>query len=258
MTPLAESFDFTGRRVLITGAANGFGQAAARRFHAQGASLVLADIEAKPLAELAAELGAQSFVFDQADSNSINEMAAAVGTVDVLINNAGALVAKPLLDTSEAEARHLIDTDFLGVFLLTQQFGRRMVAQGRGVIVSVGSQTAFCGGENRGIYAAAKAAVSQLTRAAAVEWGPHGVRVVTLLPGYVATPLTARNRYPMPFLLDADTFADRAWRAIQAGASRRVIPWQMAIVARLLHALPDALFDRLFAGRGRKHRRGER
>jgi short-subunit dehydrogenase len=61
----------------------------------------------------------------------------------------------------------------------------------------------------------------------------------------------------MPFLLDADTFADRAWRAIQAGASRRVIPWQMAIVARLLHALPDALFDRLFAGRGRKHRRGE-
>jgi short-subunit dehydrogenase len=84
------------------------------------------------------------------------------------------------------------------------------------------------------------------------------VRVVTLLPGYVATPLTARNRYPMPFLLDADTFAERAWRAIQAGSSRRVIPWQMAIVARLLQVLPDPLFDRLFAGRGRKHRRGER
>ena len=196
MTPFAESFDFTGRRVLITGAANGFGQAAARRFHAQGASMVLADIEAEPVKALAAELGAQSFVFDQADTNSINEMAAAVGTVDVLINNAGALVAKPLLDTNEAEARHLIDTDFLGVFLLTQQFGRRMVAQGRGVIVSVGSQTAFCGGENRGIYAAAKAAVSQLTRAAAVEWGPHGVRVVCLAPGRSITRMTQQTAAP--------------------------------------------------------------
>ncbi|MBM3406015.1 MAG: SDR family oxidoreductase [Betaproteobacteria bacterium] len=196
MTPLAESFDFTGRRVLITGAANGFGQAAARRFHAQGASLVLADIEAEPVKALAAQLGAQAFVFDQADAPSIGELAAAVGTVDVLINNAGALVAKPLLDTSEAEARHLIDTDFLGVFLLTQHFGRLMVAQGRGVIVSVGSQTAFCGGENRGIYAAAKAAVSQLTRAAAIEWGPHGVRVVCLAPGRSITRMTQQTAAP--------------------------------------------------------------
>jgi len=195
MTPLAESFDFTGRRVLITGAANGFGQAAARRFHAQGASLVLADIEAEPVKALAAQLGAQAFVFDQADAPSIGELAAAVGTVDVLINNAGALVAKPLLDTSEAEARHLIDTDFLGVFLLTQHFGRLMVAQGRGVIVSVGSQTAFCGGENRGIYAAAKAAVSQLTRAA-IEWGPHGVRVVCLAPGRSITRMTQQTAAP--------------------------------------------------------------
>lgn len=190
MKPLADSFRFDGRRVLITGAANGFGQAAARRFHAQGASLVLADIEAQPLAVVAQELGAEHVVFDQSDSRSIAELSAAVGTVDVLVNNAGALVAKPLLDTSEDEARKLIDTDFLGVLLLTQHFGRRMVEQGRGVIVSVGSQTAFCGGENRGIYAAAKAAISQLTRAAAVEWGPHGVRVVCIAPGRSITRMT--------------------------------------------------------------------
>jgi len=191
--PLSDSFDFKGRRVLITGAANGFGQAAARRFHQQGATLVLADIEAQPLAELARELGAKAVLFDQADSRSIAALAEQAGTVDVLINNAGALVAKPLLETSEDEARKLIDTDFLGVLLLTQHFGRRMVEQRHGVIVSVGSQTAFCGGENRGIYAAAKAAVSQLTRSAAVEWGPHGVRVVCIAPGRSITRMTQQT-----------------------------------------------------------------
>lgn len=196
MNPLAESFNFSGRRVLITGAANGFGAATARRFHAQGASVVLADIEAQPLAALADELGAQPVVFDQADSRSIASLADEVGTVDVLVNNAGALVAKPLLETSEDEARKLIDTDFLGVLLLTQHFGRRMVERRRGVIVSVGSQTAFCGGENRGIYAAAKAAISQLTRSAAVEWGPHGVRVVCLAPGRSITRMTQQTASP--------------------------------------------------------------
>ena len=196
VNPLAESFNFSGRRVLITGAANGFGAATARRFHAQGASVVLADIEAQPLAALADELSAPSVVYDQADSRSIASLADAVGTVDVLVNNAGALVAKPLLETSEDEARKLIDTDFLGVLLLTQHFGRRMVERRRGVIVSVGSQTAFCGGENRGIYAAAKAAISQLTRSAAVEWGPYGVRVVCLAPGRSITRMTQQTASP--------------------------------------------------------------
>ncbi|MDZ4361128.1 MAG: short-chain dehydrogenase, partial [Variovorax sp.] len=83
-----------------------------------------------------------------------------------------------------------------------------------------------------------------------------GVSVVTVLPGYVDTPLTQQNRYSMPFLLSADTFADRAFDAIQARASYRVIPWQMGVVAKLLRALPNAWFDRLLAGRPRKHRQG--
>jgi short-subunit dehydrogenase len=90
-----------------------------------------------------------------------------------------------------------------------------------------------------------------------VECRGQGVRVVTLLPGYVATPLTARNPYGMPFLLSADAFAERAFAAIASGSSYRVIPWQMAIVAKLMRVLPNPLFDKLFAGRGRKKRRGE-
>ena len=78
--------------------------------------------------------------------------------------------------------------------------------------------------------------------------------MITLLPGYIATPMTAGDHFSLPFLLSADQFAERAERAIAAGASYRVIPWQMGVVARLLRLLPNAVFDRLFAGRPRKPR----
>jgi len=80
---------------------------------------------------------------------------------------------------------------------------------------------------------------------------------VTLVPGYIDTPLTRENRYRMPFLMAPEAFADRAFRAIDAGDSYRVIPWQMGVVAKLLRLLPNAWFDRLLQGRPRKHRRGE-
>ena len=180
---LARDLDFTGRRVLVTGAANGFGAAMADAFHAAGAALVLADVEAGPLAELAGRLGAEHHVYDQADPAAIDRLADAAGPVDTLVANAGILVAKPLLETSLEEIRRIVDIDLVGTIRLVQQVGRGMVGRGQGVILSIGSQTAFTGGENRAVYAAAKAAVSQLTRGAAVEWGPHGVRVLCLAPG---------------------------------------------------------------------------
>jgi NAD(P)-dependent dehydrogenase (short-subunit alcohol dehydrogenase family) len=193
---LERLIDFSGRRVLITGAANGFGLAMAERFAEQGATLILADIEPGPLEAAARRLGAESQVFDQADSASVQALCEAAGVVDVLVNNAGVLVAKPLLETSVDEIRRLVDVDFIGVCQLMQGIGRGMVARRRGVILSIGSQTAFCGGENRGVYAAVKSAVSQLTRAAAIEWGPHGVRVVCLAPGRSITRMTAATAAP--------------------------------------------------------------
>ena len=77
---------------------------------------------------------------------------------------------------------------------------------------------------------------------------------MTIVPGYIDTPLTQGNRYGMPFLMQADAFADRAYAAITAGHAYRVIPWQMGVVAKLLRALPNPLFDRLLAGRPRKQR----
>lgn len=193
---LDQALDFTGRRVLVTGAANGFGEATARAFSARGASLILADIEAEPLRALAAELACECHVFDQADPASVDRLACEAGIVDVLVNNAGVLIARPLLETTLEDIRKLIDTDLIGALRLIQGIGRGMVERRRGVIVSIGSQTAFSGGENRAVYAAAKAAISQLTRAAAVEWGPFGVRVVCLAPGRSITRMTRETARP--------------------------------------------------------------
>jgi NAD(P)-dependent dehydrogenase (short-subunit alcohol dehydrogenase family) len=185
-----QDFDFTGRRILVTGAANGFGEAMADLFHAAGATLVLADIEEKPLARVAARCHAETHVYDQADPSSIERLAVAAGPVDTLVSNAGILVAKPLLETSFEEMRRIIDVDFVGALRLMQLVGAGMVARKHGVILSIGSQTAFSGGENRAVYAAAKAAISQLTKSAAVEWGPHGVRVLCLAPGRALTRMS--------------------------------------------------------------------
>ena len=190
----AQDFDFTGRRILLTGAANGFGAAMAELFHAAGAQLVLADIEEQALAAVAARCGgAETHVFDQADPLSVERLAEAAGAVDILINNAGVLVAKPLLETSLEEVRRTIDIDFVGALRLMQFVGKGMVERRRGVILSIGSQTAFSGGENRAVYAAAKAAISQLTKSAAVEWGPHGVRVLCLAPGRSLTRMSRQT-----------------------------------------------------------------
>jgi len=187
---LMQDFDFTGRRILVTGAANGFGEAMADLLHAAGATLVLADVEAEPLAQVAARCGAEMQVYDQADPASIERLAAAAGEVDTLIGNAGILVAKPLLETSFEEVRRVIDVDLVGALRLMQLVGAGMVARKHGVILLIGSQTAFSGGENRAVYAAAKAAISQLTKSAAVEWGPHGVRVLCLAPGRALTRMS--------------------------------------------------------------------
>jgi NAD(P)-dependent dehydrogenase (short-subunit alcohol dehydrogenase family) len=190
---IADDLDFTGRRILVTGAANGFGAAMADLFHAAGAWLVLADIEEEPLARVAARCKAEAHVFDQGDISSIERLVAKAGAVDTLVNNAGVLVAKPLLETSVEEIRRMIDIDLIGPLRLMQLVGAGMIERRRGVILSFGSQTAFSGGENRAVYAAAKAAIAQLTRSAAVEWGPHGVRVVCLAPGRSLTRMSSNT-----------------------------------------------------------------
>jgi short-subunit dehydrogenase len=136
-------------------------------------------------------------------------------------------------------------------------FMRAMRQRGSGTLVGIASVAGIRGLPGHGAYCSSKAAVISYCESLRGELRPNGVKVVTLLPGYIDTPLTRENRYSMPFLMSADAFADQAFRAITAGTSYRVIPWQMGVVAKLLRLLPNGLFDRALAGRPRKHRQGE-
>jgi len=188
---LGAALDLTGKRVLLTGATGGFGRAMAELFAAQGACLVLADLPSEELAQLAGHHGAASHGYDQGDLDAVEQLAAEAGEVDVLVNNAGVLLTKPLLDTTAEDISRLLAVDLAGVMTLTIAVGRGMVERRAGTVLMIGSQTALYGAKGRGVYAAAKAGVSQLARTAAVEWAPYGVRVVCLAPGRALTPMSA-------------------------------------------------------------------
>ena len=186
-----QHLDFTGRRVLVTGAAGGLGSRMARAFHAHGAVVVLADRDRERLEALAAELeGAERHAFDQADPASVEDLARAAEPVDVLLNNAGILHLGPFLDMDPETIGRLIATNLTGPVLLARAVARGMVERGSGVIVNTASQIAFTGGPERALYGTAKAGLVQFTRAAGAELAPHGVRVVALAPGRTPTPLT--------------------------------------------------------------------
>ena len=188
----ARDFDFTGRRVLVTGAASGIGAAMARAFHGHGAVVQLADRDAAGLAETAAACGgARAHAYDQADLDSLARLAAATGEIDVLLNNAGMVHFGQVAEQDPASIARVIATDLTGPIVLARLLAPGMLARGRGVIVNTASQLAFCGASTRAVYSSAKAGLVQFTKAAAAEWGPRGVRVVALAPGRTLTALTA-------------------------------------------------------------------
>jgi short-subunit dehydrogenase len=131
------------------------------------------------------------------------------------------------------------------------------VARKRGKLVGVASVAGFRGLPGAGAYSASKAAAISYLESLRVELAGSGVEVITLCPGYIATPMTERNPYPMPFLLSADDAARLMLRAIRRGRRFYVFPWQMAWAARLLRALPRPLYDLAFARAPRKPRTGQ-
>jgi len=176
----------------------------------------------------------------------------------VVIANAGISLGVDTAIFEDLEVmRRTYETNNLGMAATFQPFIAPMRERGSGRFAGIASVGGIRGLPGHGAYCSSKAAVISYLESLRGELRPSGVRVVTLLPGYIATPLTVKNRYSMPFLMQPDEFADRAFDAIAAGASYRVIPWQMGVLAKLLRGLPNAVFDRLLVGRARKHRSGE-
>jgi NADP-dependent 3-hydroxy acid dehydrogenase YdfG len=253
--------------VFITGASSGIGQALAWRYRQAGWRLALA---ARRTAEIESWATAQGigpgqyavYAADVADTASIvaagQRCIAQQGLPDVVIANAGISIG---VDTAVREDLDVIArtyaTNNIGLAATFHPFIAGMVGRGSGTLVGIGSVAGIRGLPGHGAYCASKAAVISYCESLRGELRPSGVKVVTISPGYIDTPLTRQNRYAMPFLMKAQDFADRAFETIAAGRSYRVIPWQMGVVAKLLRVLPNPVFDLLLAGRPRKHRQGE-
>lgn len=253
--------------VFITGASSGIGQALAARYAEAGWRLALSARRGPELEAWCRTRGwpAERWAVYPADVRDVESITTAgraclrrQGLPDVVIANAGISIG---VDTAEFEdlavVRATFETHNLGLAATFQPFLKPMRDRRSGTLVGIASVAAIRGLPGHAAYCASKAGVVAYCESLRGEGRPYGLRVVTLLPGYVATPLTARNSYAMPFLMTPEDFAVRAVRAIAAGRSYRVIPWPMGIVAKLLRVLPNGLFDRLLAGRGRKKRQGE-
>ena len=257
----------TAPLVFITGASSGIGQALAARFYRAGYRLALvarrnAEVEAWVRSQRMEAGRVAVHAADVRDIGAITGAGAACiasqGLPDVVIANAGISVGIDTAVAADLEVmRATYETNNLGMAATFQPFVRAMCERGSGRLVGIASVAGIRGLPGHGAYCSSKAAVISYCESLRGECRPHGVKVVTIAPGYIDTPLTRQNRYGMPFLMQPEDFADKALRAIDSGAGFRVIPWQMGVVAKLLRLLPNPLFDALLAGRPRKHRQGE-
>ncbi len=257
----------TAPLLYITGASSGIGQALAARYAQSGYRLALV---ARRADTMQAWADAQGLDPDRcrvymADMAQIDSAVAAgerclreMGLPDVVVASAGQSIG---MDTAEREdldvMAHTFALNNVGTAAAFHPFLAGMKQRGSGTLVGVASVAAIRGLPGHGAYCASKAGVVAYCESLRGELRGSGVRVVTIVPGYVATPLTAHNTYAMPFLMSPEAFATKAFDAIRAQTSYRVIPWQMGVAAKLLRVLPNPLFDRLLSGRGRKKRRSE-
>lgn len=256
-----------GRLVYITGASSGIGQALAARYWQAGWRLALVARRGDATAAWARAQGYAperwaTYAADVRDTAAIvaagHACIAQQGLPDVVIANAGISVGMDSAIEADLEVmRATFETNNLGMAATFHPFLKAMQARRAGTLVGIASVAAIRGLPGHGAYCASKAAVVSYCESLRGDCRPFGVKVVTVAPGYIDTPLTRRNPYSMPFLMSPAEFAERAFQAIEGGASYRVIPWQMGMVAKLMRVLPNALFDRLVAGRGRKPRQGE-
>lgn len=250
--------------VFITGASSGIGQALAWRFYQAGYTLALvarrtAEIETWAKARGISAERYQIYSADVSDTDSIVAAGQAClqsqGVPDVVIANAGISIGVDTAVRGDIDMMaRVFATNNIGMAATFHPFIDAMSRRGSGALVGIGSVAGIRGLPGHGAYCASKAAAIAYCESLRGELRASGVKVVTISPGYIDTPLTQKNRYAMPFLMQPEKFADKAFAAITAGDSYRVIPWQMGVVAKLLRILPNAVFDKAFAGRPRKRR----
>ena len=198
---ILDRFRLNGRTAFVTGSGRGIGLEIARSLGQAGAKVVVSDVRRDGSDEaarmLAAEgIDARSVPLDVTDTAAVDAAAAAVGPVEILVNNAGIGFQNRAVDISDEEWRRVIEINANAVFWCARSFGRRMIERGSGSIVNIGSMSGFIVNKplRASHYMVSKAAVHQITRALAVEWAEHGVRVNAVAPGSTVTEQTQALR----------------------------------------------------------------
>jgi NAD(P)-dependent dehydrogenase (short-subunit alcohol dehydrogenase family) len=248
-------------RVVISGASSGLGLALAQHYLQQGAVIAAIARRAELLQTLSEQFPHQVYCYplDVRDAASMQYAARdfinKAGIPDIVIANAG--VSRGTL-TEFAEDLHafqqVMDINVLGMAKTFQPFIATMREAKKGTLVGISSVAGFRGLPGSEAYSASKAAATSYLESLRVELRSTGIRVVTLCPGYIRTPMTDVNTYAMPFIIDADDAARRFARVIAQGRSFAVIPWQMGLVGRLLKLLPNWLYDWVFSKAPHKSR----
>jgi len=252
----------TARSVFITGASSGIGAALARHYAAQSANLGLFARRAEALTALANDLPSErcaTYAGDVRDSTVLDRAArdfiARFGAPTVVIANAGVSLGAL---TERAEDlpvfRTVIETNVIGIVNTFAPFVGVMRTASRGTLAGIASIAGFRGLAGSSAYSASKAAAITYLESLRLELRDSGIAVVTVCPGYIATPMTATNPYPMPFLLDPDKAARLIARAIERRRRFYVLPWQMAIIGFVMRRLPRPIYDAVFAHAPRRTR----
>jgi NAD(P)-dependent dehydrogenase (short-subunit alcohol dehydrogenase family) len=192
----SQLFDLTGQVAIVTGTSRGLGQLFATALAKAGADLVLTSRDRSTLAPFEAQIKAMgrrvvSLELDVKNQQSIERMAAeaeaAFGQIHILVNNAGCNVRKPALDITWDDWNHVLDTNLRGSFFVAQAVARRMIANGYGRIINIGSVTSVFGYAGLAPYGASRGGIRQLTMSLADDWGKHGITVNCLAPGWFRT-----------------------------------------------------------------------
>jgi short-subunit dehydrogenase len=254
------------KTVFITGASSGIGAALAEQYAREGALLGLVARREDMLEQLRQRLPNADqhkiYVLDVTNHAALEEAAidfiSVTGVVNVVIANAGISVGTLSEFTEDLPVfARVMETNVLATVATFAPFIANMKQNAKNEtcrLVGIGSVAGIRGLPGAEAYSASKAAVISYCESLRVELRASGIRVVTIAPGYVDTPMTQINQHSMPFMISAEEFAVTALRTIAAGSSYRVIPWQMGVVAKFLRVLPNWLYDLLFSNAPRKKR----